>query len=132
MDYFTNTLFIFLTIAAILSQIPHAWYVFDSFSKLNKWLKISQSLLFCSILSVAILGFVLTGQTTLAIFGAFIETVINIYYYTLDFWKNGINKRTSETRKKAIAIFWRKNWIKIFFSVLLPLLIFIFSEQLKK
>lgn len=126
-----NYLFIGLTAAAIISQVPHAWFVFDSFSNINhKWLKNLQSMMFCSILSISILAFALDGQRWMALLGAAIEAIINIYYYTLNFWKEGITARTPETRKKSILKFWRMNWIKIFFAILLPSLIFIFAEQL--
>lgn len=124
-------LFIGLTAAAIISQIPHAWFVFDSFSNIKqKWLKNTQSLMFCSILSISILAFAMDDQGWMAILGAGIEAIINIYYYTLSFWKDGITARTPETRRKSILRFWRMNWIKLFFALLLPSLIYIFAEQL--
>lgn len=123
-------LFLSLTVLTIISQLTHTWFVFDSFSKLNGWLKTAQSIVFCGILSVAILAFVLAGKTELALLGAIVEIIINIYYYAIDFFENGIRAR--ERRRKSIATFWRKNWIAMFFGVLLPLLIYIFSEQMNE
>lgn len=124
-----KTLFIALTIASIFSQVPHAYAVFDSFSKLKGWLKNAQSIIFCGILSIAIFGFVLIGRTDLALLGAIIEIIINIYYYSMEFWKDGYGgkKKIRSTMK-----FWRQKWISIFFAFLLPVLIFIFSQILKE
>lgn len=121
-------LFIFLTLAAIVSQTIHTWFVFQSFSKLNGKLKTFQSVTFCGILSIAIFAFVIVGKPQLAALGAAIEIVINIYYYAIDFFENGIRARVR--RSESILTFWRKNWIAMFFGVLIPLLIYIFAAQL--
>lgn len=120
--------FVALTAATIISQLVHTWYVFDSFSRLKGWIKTFQSVIFCGILSVAIFAFVIIEKTELALLGAVIEIIINIYYYAMDFFENGIRQRVH--RGQAIATFWRKNWIGMFFGILLPLLIYIFAEQL--
>jgi len=121
-------LFLLLTIATIISQLTHTWFVFDSFSRLKGWLKTSQSIIFCSILSVAIFAFVIIGKPRLALLGAIVEIIINIYYYAMDFFENGIRARVH--RSTAIITFWRKNWIAIFFGLLLPMLIYIFAKQM--
>ena len=123
-------LFLTLTIATIVSQLTHTWFVFDSFSRLSGWLKKAQSIIFCSILSVAIFAFVIIGKEWLALFGAIIEVIINIYYYAMDFFENGIRQRKEQRRKTAIWTFWRKNWIGIFFGILLPMLIYIFAKEM--
>lgn len=125
MTYF---LFLALTILTILSQLTHTWFVFNSFSRLSGRLKIAQSVIFCSILSIAIYAFVVAGKPGLACLGAVIEAIINVYYYGIDFFENGI--RAKVRRAQSIATFWRKNWIAIFFGLLIPVLIYIFSEQL--
>ncbi len=112
-------LFLGLTIASIISQLPHAWYTFNSFSKLEGWLKNTQAVMFCGILSVAIFGFVWIGKPKLAMIGAAIEIVINLYYYSIHYWQ-----------RKGSKFDWRKNWIAVFFGILLPALIYIFSEQM--
>jgi hypothetical protein len=105
--------------------------VFDSFRKIKqRWLKLTQSVIFCSILSVAILAFVLIEKPKLALLGAIVEIIINIYYYAIDFFENGIRHNEKHRRRKAILTFWRKNWIAIFFGILLPLLIYVFAEQM--
>lgn len=122
------TLFLILTIATIISQTIHTWFVFDSFSRLNGGLKMLQSIIFCGIISVAIFAFVLIGKPKLAFMGALIEIVINMYYYALDFWENGIRARVK--RAESIATFWRRNWIAIFFGLLIPMLIYVFAKQM--
>ena len=121
-------LFVALTVATILSQLVHTWYVFDSFSLLKGWIKTVQSIIFCSILSVAIFAFVIIGKPELALLGAIVEIIINMYYYAKDFFENGISARVH--RKVSIAKFWRRNWIAIFFGILLPLLIYIFAKEM--
>ena len=131
-------LFLSLTIATITSQLVHTWFVFHSFSRLQGWLKIAQSIIFCGILSVAIYAFVIIGKPKLALLGAAIEIVINVYYYAMDFFENGIKKgsrtqdeqQAKQARRDSILTFWRKNWVAIFFGLLLPVLIYIFAKQM--
>jgi hypothetical protein len=124
----TYNLFLVLTIATIVSQLVHTWFVFHSFSRLSGWLKTFQSVMFCGILSVAIFAFVIAGKPTLALLGAIIEIVINIYYYAMDFFENGIRARVR--RVESILTFWRKNWVAIFFGLLIPMLIYVFAKQM--
>ena len=113
-------LFITLTIVTVLSQVPHVYFTFKSFTKLeSKWLIELQAILFCGILSTAIFAFVLIGRNDLALFGAVVEIIINVYYYSLHFWTRRGNRFDT-----------RKNWIAIFFGVLLPVLILLFSHIL--
>lgn len=131
-------LFLALVIATIISQTIHTWFVFQSFSRLSGNLKTFQSVVFCSIISVAIFAFVIIGKSYLAFFGAIIEIIINMYYYAMDFFENGIRRgsKTSdeqqarEIRTIAIITFWRKNWVAIFFGLLLPMLIYVFAVQM--
>jgi hypothetical protein len=134
------TLFLWLTIATIVSQTIHTWFVFQSFSRLPKYLKTFQAVIFCSILSVAIFAFATIGEARLAMLGAFIEIVVNVYYYGMDYFEKGIEisfKRMSTPDPKlrwndSILRFWRHNWIAFFFGLLLPMLIYIFSMQMIK
>jgi hypothetical protein len=123
-------LFIFLTVLAIISQTIHSWFVFFSFSKLTGFLKHFQAVIFCSLISVAILAFVIIGNSKLALLGAFIEIVINCYYYALDYFENGV--RAKIHRRESIQNFWRKNWVGFFFGLLIPMLIYVFALQLLK
>lgn len=133
----TQILFLSLAIATIISQLIHTWFVFHSFSRLKGWLKITQSVIFCGILSVAIFAFVIARKEELALLGAIIEIIINIYYYAMDFFENGIKagsrsekyKTAKKLRHLSIWKFWRQNWIALFFGILLPLLIYIFAIQ---
>lgn len=124
----TYNLFLVLTIATIISQLTHTWFVFHSFSRLTGWLKTLQSVIFCSILSVAIFAFVIINKPGLALLGAFIEIIINIYYYAMDFFENGIRARVHI--RDSVFRFWRINWIAIFFGLMLPMLIYIFAKQM--
>lgn len=123
-----KTFILSLTIAVIISQTVHVYYVFNSFSRLKGWLRTFQAVMFCSIISLSILAFVLIGREDLALIGAIVEVIVNLYYYSMDFFENGIRARVK--RKAAIATFWRKNWIALFFGVLLPMTIYVFSKVL--
>lgn len=131
-------LFLALVVMTIISQTIHTWFVFQSFSRLQGGLKTFQSVIFCSIISIAIFAFVIIGRPWLALLGAVIEIIINMYYYAMDFFENGI-KRGSRTvdaveakavRNLAIITFWRKNWVAIFFGLLIPMLIYVFALQM--
>ena len=124
----TYNLFLALAIATIVSQLVHTWFVFVNFSRLKGFLRIFQSIMFCGILSVAIYAFVIIGKPTLALLGAVIEVIINIYYYAMDFFNNGIRARVR--RRDSILKFWRINWVAIFFGILLPMLIYVFAKQM--
>ena len=112
-------LFTILTIAAIVAQLPHSYQTFDSFSRLEGRLKIIQSVTFCLIVSIAIFAFVMLGKPKLALFGVFIEIVINLYYYTQNFWQ-----------RKNSKVDFRRQWIAFLFGILIPVMIYIFSEQI--
>lgn len=59
-----NYLFITLTVASIFSQIPHAYWAINNYSRIEpKRLAIAQNVVFCGIISVGILGFVLIGKS---------------------------------------------------------------------
>lgn len=130
--------FLILTIAVIISQTIHVYYVFNSFSRLEGWLRGFQATMFCSIISLSILAFVLIGKHQLALLGALIEVIVNMYYYALDFFENGIKQGSStqdakaakQKRNTAILTFWRKNWVAIFFGLLIPMLIYVFAMQM--
>lgn len=121
-------LFISLTILSILSQVAHAYYTFNKFSRLKPPFKALQSVAFCSIISVAIFAFVWIEKPLLALFGAGIEIIINIYYYSEEFWDNGYGQ--TKYRFKSTVRWWRINWAKILFGFIMPFLIYIFSKQL--
>jgi hypothetical protein len=117
---FLFNVFTALLVATIVAQVPHVYSVFDSFSRLNGWLKITQSVAFCLIVSVAIFAFSWAGKPTLALIGAGIEMIVNFYYYTQNYWQ-----------RRGTVIDLRKQWIALLFGILLPIMIFIFSEQLR-
>jgi len=130
--------FLVLTILTIVSQTIHTWFVFQSFSQLEGSLKTFQSVIFCGLISAAILAFVLIKKEELALTGAIIEIIINIYYYGKSFFELGIKagSRSEEKsnrkhlRRQSIWKFWRQNWVAFFFGILLPMLIYIFAVQM--
>lgn len=123
-------LFITLTVLAIISQTVHTYFVFNSFSRLSGGLKLFQSVIFCSIISIAIFAFVIIGNPALALIGALVEVVINLYYYGTDYFENGIRYIKAENRRAAVLRYWRRNWIAFFFGLIIPMLIYIFAQQL--
>lgn len=124
----TYNLFLWLTIATIISQTIHTWFVFQSFSKLPGFIKTLQAVIFCGIISVAIFAFVIVEKPQLALLGAIVEMIINIYYYAIEFFEKGI--RAKVKRSQSIWKFWRMNWVALFFGILLPMLIYIFAKEM--
>jgi hypothetical protein len=128
-------LFLGLTIFLVITQIPHVFYTFESFSRLKgTWRKV-QSGAFCAIISISIIGFVWIGRPDLALLGAIIEIIINLYYYSIDFWQKGHTKRREANKVfgiawKDVGTFWRQNWVAFLFGTLIPLGIYLFSEIL--
>jgi len=115
-----NELWIALTTLSILSQIPHAYWSINQFSQIEQnWLKVSQNIAFCSIISIGILGFVLEGYHWYAFGGAVVDIIINVYYYD-----NQFQQRKTWDRLK-------KNWLAYFLTALIPMSIFIFSSMIK-
>lgn len=116
-----NILWITLTILAILSQLPHAYWSIEKYSQIEqRWLAIAQNIAFCSIISVGILGFVLEGLHLYAFGGAIVEVIINMYYYDKQ------NPRTNFRDK------FKKDWLAYFLAILIPMTIFIFSSMIKR
>lgn len=121
-----------IVILIVSTQTVTTWYVFDSFSTIkNKGIKLFQSLAFCSIISLIIIGSVFIGKTKIAIAGALLETAINIFYYAQDFFDKGFtnfNEKKKTRRNKTIVRFWRKYWLKFIFGIIIPAGIYICSE----
>ncbi len=122
-------LIIALIIAAIAAQIPHVYKVFIDASKLRGRARYIQAASFCIIVSTAIFVFVWIDKPWLAAAGAMIESIFNIYYYTDDFWRNGMKTKQGK-RRKSILKFWRQRWIYFFVSLTIPTGIYILSEIL--
>lgn len=131
-----KTLLFALAVAAILSQSVHTWFVFESFSNIKeKWLRVSQSVLFCGIISIAILSFVYLGKEKLALAGAILEFIFNVYYYAKDFFEKGFKNFTGtpeEIRAKkrnSVLSFWRRYWISVIISgAVIPAAIYVLSK----
>ena len=114
----TYYVFIGLTIAAIISQMPHAYIAIEWNSNLTGRLRAIQSAAFCLIVSIAILAFVFIGRNDLSLGGVIVEVIFNIYYYS------------EKQRERAWGDKLRRNWFQYFLAVLLPTLIYIFSHIL--
>lgn len=116
-----------IVLLIVSTQTVTTWFIFDQFSQIeNKSLKMFQSIAFCGIISLIIIGAVFIGKKEIAIGGAVLETLINFYYYAKDFFVNGFAK--NQHRKKAITRFWRKNWLRFIFGIIIPAGIYICSE----
>ena len=128
-----KNIYIIGLILIMITQTIHTFSVFMSFSKIKqKWLMISQGVIFCSIFSLLTMAFALDGRTWLALAMSFIEAGINVYYYFIDFWQNGFGRKNDENRKMSIVRYWRRNWIVWFaFAVVIPASIFVLSHLLK-
>lgn len=114
-----KTLFLILTIGAILGQVPHAYWSLDRYNRINQnWMRVSQNIVFCSLISVGILAFVLIENHTMALIGAFVEVLINVYYYTNQF--------------KNVQSPFKKHWLAYLLAVLLPLTIYFFSIEFSR
>lgn len=118
-----NTLFITLTIASIFSQVPHAYWAINNYSRIEiLWMKRAQNIIFCGIISVGILGFVLIGKHGHALVGAIVEIIINLYYYNNQFSGKGQSKIGQKIAK---------NWLAYFLAFVIPLMIYVFSKEIE-
>jgi hypothetical protein len=109
-----KTLYLILAVAAIASQIPHAYWSIDRYNKVSPlWLGKLQNVLFCGIISVGIFAFAYDGKHLYALGGAVVEILINLYYYSNQF--------------KQMQDPFKKHWLAYFLGVLLPLTIYVFS-----
>lgn len=109
-----NYFWIAIALLSTISQVFHTYWAIEKFSTLKKG-KVMQSILFCAIVELMIIGFVLDGKHWLALGGAFVAVLINIYYYTHNFTKRNNLKTT---------------WLAYVFAVLIPLCIYISSSQI--
>jgi hypothetical protein len=119
----------------VITQTITTWYVFEGFSGMeNAVIKRFQSVSFCTIISLIIIGSVFIGVKWLAFTGAVIEVLINFFYYAKDFWQNGFKAFTgdkaeiSRKRKNSVLKFWRQYWLKFIFGIIIPVAIYICAE----
>jgi len=110
-----NYFWISIAILSTLSQVFHTYWAIDKFSTLKRF-KNTQSVMFCMIVELMIIGFVLDGKHLFALGGAFVAILINLYYYTHNLTKNHKLKTT---------------WIAYVFAVLIPMCIYLSSSQIK-
>lgn len=116
-----KVLFTILAIMSILSQVPHAYWAIDKFNTIPiKWMRQAQNIIFCGIISVGILAFVLAGKHWFALCGAAVEVTINIYYYQTQF--TNVDKRKAESKEKK--------WLAWFLAFLIPISIYCFSLEI--
>lgn len=117
-----NALWIILTILAIFSQVPHAYWSIMRYSQIEQpAVKVLQAICFCMIISVGILLYVLKGKHDHALYGALVEIIINLYYYNNSFGGRG---------RAALMDKIRKEWLAYFLAFLLPLCIYFFSKEI--
>ena len=120
---------IILTLCAlgfIVTQIPHTNKVFFSISRLDtEKSKAFQAWTLSILTSIMIAVFIYIDNILMAGIGVAIEIVINVYYYTQEYWldKWWIN-RPSTGKPKFI---WHHRFMELLFSVLIPVMIFIIS-----
>lgn len=117
-----NALWITLTVLAIFSQIPHAYWSITRYSQLKTGAKELQAICFCMIISVGILLYVLKGKHDYALAGATVEILINLYYYNNSFGGRG---------RSALWDKIRREWLAYFLAFLLPLSIYFFSKEIQ-
>lgn len=118
-----NAIWITLTVLAIFSQVPHAYWSIMRYSQLRvEAVKALQAMTFCMIISVGILMYVLKGKHTEALIGAVVEIIINLYYYNHQFGGKG----RATIRDKV-----SKEWLAYFLAFLLPLSIYFFSKEIE-
>jgi hypothetical protein len=112
-----------VTFMIIATQTVHSYYIIDSFSRIKiRWLRIFQNVMFCGIISLFILVMVFMGEHEMALAGAILESLLNIYYFFEDWWQKGYGAKAD--RKLARIRFWRKNWFKIIMALAIPALIY--------
>lgn len=110
-----KTFWITIALLSTISQVFHTYWAIEKFSTLKGWQKTTQSIMFCAIVELMIIGFVLDGNHLFALGGAAVAVMINIYYYTHNFTRNHRFKTT---------------WIAYVFSVLIPMCIYFSSAQI--
>lgn len=108
-------LFLSLAILSILSQVPHAYWSIERYSRIKQtWLRDLQIWVFCGIISIGIFAYVLIGNHRAALIGAAVEILINLYYY---------NNQFSNIQQPI-----RKHWLAYFLAFLIPLSIYFFTK----
>jgi hypothetical protein len=124
-----------IVLLIVSTQTVTTWFVFHSFSQLNKGaLRNFQSIAFCGIISLVIIGSAFIGKTQIAVGGAVLEVLINWFYYAKEFFEDGYKSFSGdkvERRKKrrnSTLKFWRKYWLKMLFGIIIPAGIYICSE----
>lgn len=131
-EFLQNTvsdhLMVVMVFALIFVQVPHNYYVFSKFSKLKKG-KSFQSWVFCGIFSLLILYGVIIENEFIAISGAILEMLINVYYYNEQFFVGGFPNSIKRSRKQQMLRYWRQNGITmILFTFVFPSAIYVIAH----
>ena len=123
-------------IGYIIGQFPHTKKVFESISKLDDKYRPIQGFIMAALTDTMIAVFIYIDKLLYASIGVVILIIINVYYYTEDYWLDPYWAETDQ-RKKSKAdgkrsknepqFIWRYNFMKILFSVLIPVSILIMS-----
>lgn len=118
-----KTIYLIMSVAIIGVQTFHSYYAIDYFNHLpKKWMRETQNIMFCIILSSSIMVFTIDGKLWGAFFLAGVELCINLFYYQCE----KVDKRTSKAKATEGVSPWLKWWVFIW---LYPLLIALFSHQ---
>lgn len=111
----------------ISTQVPHTYKVFEALSRLEGTKKNMQAWSFSILTSGLIALFIYINNLWLAGVGVGLEIIINLYYFTNEYWESTYwGTRSKEGRVKPIFV-WQYNFMKIIFSIFIPALIFILS-----
>ena len=128
-----------LLVMIVATQTITTWSVFYSVSSIDdKITKMIQSIMFCGIISLLIIGSVFNGKTYMAVGGGILEMLINFYYYAQDFFHNGFSEHEGKTKykrkdiKKSVIRFYRRYWIRLIFGITIPMAIYFVSEYMKE
>ena len=128
-----------LLVMIVITQTITTWSVFYSVSSIDdKRTKMTQSIMFCGIISLLIIGSVFKGKTGMAIAGGILEMLINFYYYAQDFFRDGFSEHEGKSKnkrkdiRKSVVRFYRRYWIKLIFGISIPAAIYFVSEYMKE
>ena len=118
-----KTILAIVTFMIIATQTINSWFFFDNFSRIeNKKLRNFQSIMFCGIFSLFILVMVFMQEHKMALLGAVVEALLNVYYYFEFWWQNGYGSK--QNRGLARIRFWRRYWFKVLLAFIIPAAIF--------
>lgn len=111
----------------ISTQIPHTYKVFEAISRLEGTQKKVQAWSFSVLTSALIALFIYIDNLYLAGVGVALEIIINLYYFTNEYWEHSYWGIRNPTKREPPLFVWKYNFMKVLFSVFIPSLVFILS-----